>query len=179
MKKLIFVFGACIFLSILPVFAEFNVFEGKLHMINHVVKTGQNLYGIARFYGTSADEIKLLNDLKSNKIIENQKLQIISRPHTIVASWYGPGFEEKPMANGKIFYPANISAAHKDLPFGSVVEIKNPKGGRSISVKITDRGPFIEGRDYDLSEGAAEKLRMKRTGVAPLVAQVVYVPSGR
>ena len=79
---------------------------------------------------------------------------------TGIASWYGPGFDGNVTANGEVYDMNGISAAHKTLPFGTVVRVVDFDTGRSIVVRINDRGPFIEGRIIDLSKGAAEKLGM-------------------
>jgi len=84
--------------------------------------------------------------------------------HTGVASWYGPGFRGKPTASGDIFRPAKRTAAHKTLPFGTVLVVR--LDGRRVRVVVNDRGPYAEGRDLDLSKGAARRLGMLDRGVA-------------
>lgn len=73
-----------------------------------------------------------------------------------VASWYGPGFHGKRTANGERFNQWAMTAAHKSLPFGTLVRISHK--GRSVIVRINDRGPFIRGRTIDLSKGAAQRI---------------------
>ncbi len=75
-----------------------------------------------------------------------------------IASWYGPGFDGNLTANGEVYDMYAISAAHKTLPLGSVVRVTDLKTGRSLVVRINDRGPFVEGRIIDLSFGAARRL---------------------
>lgn len=77
-----------------------------------------------------------------------------------VASWYGgdDGFEGKPTASGEIYDSSLMTAAHRDLPLGTVVEVWSLESGKSVSVRINDRGPFIRGRIIDLSRAAAGKL---------------------
>jgi len=75
-----------------------------------------------------------------------------------VASWYGPGFNENLTANGEVFDMYAISAAHKTLPFGTVVRVTDFETGISIVVRINDRGPFVKDRILDLSFGAARRL---------------------
>ena len=71
-----------------------------------------------------------------------------------------------------------ISAAHKTLPFGTVVRVTNLNNGRSIDVRINDRGPFIKNRVIDLSKGAAQKIDMIREGVVPVRLQILtYGPN--
>ena len=95
---------------------------------------------------------------------------------TGIASWYGPGFHGNRTANGEIYDMNGISAAHKTLPFGTIVRVVDLETGRSIVVRINDRGPFIEGRIIDLSKGAAEKLGMIQRGVIPVGLRIVRWP---
>lgn len=82
-----------------------------------------------------------------------------------IASWYGPHFEGKPMANGCVFHQANLSAASRTLPLGSWIRVKRLHSGRSVDVEVTDRGPYVGGRVLDLSRGAAEALDMIAAGL--------------
>ena len=72
------------------------------------------------------------------------------------ASWYGPGFQGKKTASGERFNTHALTAAHKTLPFGSRVQVTNERTGRSVVVRINDRGPFVGGRVIDLSKAAAQ-----------------------
>lgn len=81
------------------------------------------------------------------------------------ASWYGPGFHGKKTASGAKFNQNAMTAAHRTLPFGSVVKVINQKTGKSVKVTITDRGPYKKGRVIDLSKAAAEKLGTKNAGI--------------
>ena len=95
------------------------------------------------------------------------------------ASWYGTSAEGKQTANGETFARRAFSAAHKTLPFGTVVRVHNPKNKKQVLVRINDRGPFINGRVIDLSKRAAENIQMLHSGVAPVVFEPVAGPSGR
>lgn len=81
-----------------------------------------------------------------------------------VASWYGPGFAGKRTASGEIFDPGALTAAHKTLPFGSVVRVTSQRTGRSVEVRINDRGPFVAGREIDLARAAAEAIGVTAVG---------------
>ncbi len=81
------------------------------------------------------------------------------------ASWYGPGFANRKTANGERFNPNALTAASRTLPLGSVVRVTNLKNGRSVDVRINDRGPYVRGRGLDLSRRAAQDIGMTRTGV--------------
>lgn len=92
---------------------------------------------------------------------------------TGVASWYGPGFRGKPTASGERFRPRRRTAAHRTLPFGTVVKVTRTDTGRSVRVVINDRGPYAAGRVIDLSKRAARKVDMIQDGVAPVQLRVV------
>jgi rare lipoprotein A len=81
-----------------------------------------------------------------------------------MASYYGGRHAGKKTASGEIFRPSKLTAAHKSLPFGT--RLKVTYKGKSIVVKVNDRGPFVKGRSLDLSEGAAKQLGFKSKGVA-------------
>jgi len=81
------------------------------------------------------------------------------------ASWYGPGFHGKTAASGERYNQNAMTAAHKTLPFGTVVEVVDQRTGKSVTVKINDRGPFHKGRIIDLSKAAATKLGIRDAGV--------------
>jgi len=94
-----------------------------------------------------------------------------------VASWYGPGFAGKRTANGEIFDPNELSAAHRTLPLPSYVEVTNRDNGRSVVVRVNDRGPFARDRIIDLSRRAAQLLGFDARGTAPVLVRRVY-PKG-
>jgi rare lipoprotein A len=87
---------------------------------------------------------------------------------TGMASYYGvnDGFNGRKTANGEIFDTYKLTAAHKTLPFGTIVKVTNLSDGSSVKVRINDRGPYIKGRIIDLSAKAAEKLNMTSKGIA-------------
>ena len=82
------------------------------------------------------------------------------------ASWYGPHFDGQPTANGETFDMNALTAAHRTLPLGSRVLVHNLENDRRVVVRINDRGPYIQGRDIDLSYGAARQLGMVPDGIA-------------
>lgn len=90
-----------------------------------------------------------------------------------VASWYGPGFHGRRSASGERFNQNAMTAAHRTLPFGTMVRVTNLNNGQSIVVRINDRGPFSGGRVIDLSAGAARKIGMMRSGVAPVQLEIL------
>jgi len=92
---------------------------------------------------------------------------------TGVASYYGKRFHGRLTANGERFNMNAMTAAHKTLPFGTRVRVTNPANGRSVTVRINDRGPFIRGRTIDLSRGAASKIGMISRGHARVKLDIV------
>lgn len=100
-----------------------------------------------------------------------------SATQTGYATWYGPGFAGRKMANGQRFDPSAMTAAHRTLPLGTWVDVTRRDTGRTVRVRITDRGPFGEhSRIIDLSKGAAAHLDMIRMGVAPVELRIVPGP---
>lgn len=93
-----------------------------------------------------------------------------------IASWYGPGFDGNLTANGEIYDMYGVSAAHKSLPFGTIVRVVEFDTRRSIVVRINDRGPFVEGRIIDLSKGAAEELGIVNKGITKVGLRIVRWP---
>jgi rare lipoprotein A (peptidoglycan hydrolase) len=89
------------------------------------------------------------------------------------ASWYGPGFHGNLTANGEIFDQEALTAAHKDLPFGTQLRITNVATGQSVVVRVNDRGPYIDGRELDLSHGAAAAIGGTSMGVIPIQMEVL------
>lgn len=92
---------------------------------------------------------------------------------TGIASWYGPGFHGEKTANGELYSQRELTAAHKTLPMPSLAQVTNLENGRTVVVRVNDRGPFAAGRIIDLSERAAELLDMKRAGTARVRVQLM------
>ncbi len=97
----------------------------------------------------------------------------MSYDRTGIASWYGPNFHGKPTANGEIFDQWEVSAAHKTLPIPSIVRVTNLDNGRSLVVRINDRGPFVDDRIIDLSRRSAELLGVIKAGTANVRVQIM------
>jgi rare lipoprotein A len=83
-----------------------------------------------------------------------------------LASWYGADFQGKPTASGQIFDEEKLTAAHRTLPLRSRVRVTNLENGRSVEVRVNDRGPYVQGRVLDLSTRAAKALGMHKEGLA-------------
>lgn len=84
------------------------------------------------------------------------------------ASWYGPGFHGEQTANGETYDQNKLTAAHKTLPFNTVVRVVNLENEKSVTVRINDRGPYVQGRIIDLSREAADRIDMLDSGIAPV-----------
>jgi rare lipoprotein A len=82
---------------------------------------------------------------------------------TVVATWYGQELAGNRTASGERFDPNGLTAAHRSLPFGTCLLNNNPKTGRSVKVRVNDRGPFTNGVSLDLSHGAARAIGMRVT----------------
>ena len=89
------------------------------------------------------------------------------------ASWYGPGFYGNRTANGEVFRPGTMTAAHRTLPFGTKVKVTNLWNGRTTVVRINDRGPFHGNRVIDLAHGAAHTLGVTASGIAQVRLDVL------
>ena len=104
-----------------------------------------------------------------NKYIRHQSIFL----QTGVASWYGGIFHGRRAADGSVYDKNKFTAAHKSLPFGTIVKVTNLNNGRNCVVKITDRGPFVKGRIIDLSRVAATEIGMLSKGVAKVKLEIV------
>jgi rare lipoprotein A len=90
-----------------------------------------------------------------------------------IASWYGGQFHGRQAANGELFDMEALTAAHRTMPLGSVVRVVNLSNGKHLHVRITDRGPYVNGRILDLSRAAAMQLGMERGGLAHVQVEIV------
>jgi rare lipoprotein A len=148
-------------------------------IIEHVVQPGDTLWklGLKKF---QADPYQIARDngIKNpDRIFPGQKLIIRKDknpgPQEVTASWYGADYHLKPTASGERFDMYKDTLAHKTLPLGTAVRLTNPKNGQRVVAKINDRGPFISGRDVDLSFGLARKLDLVAQGVGKLTMEIL------
>lgn len=97
----------------------------------------------------------------------------IGSTQTGIASWYGYPYHGRRAANGETYDMEKMTAAHRTLPFGTWVRVKNLENGRAVDVRITDRGPFVRGRVLDLSHAAAAAIEMIGPGTAKVKITVI------
>jgi rare lipoprotein A len=91
----------------------------------------------------------------------------------ITASYYGEKHAGLLTANGEVFDPNALTAAHRRYPFGTILKVTNPKNGKSVRVRINDRGPYVNGRSLDLSQRAAREIGMEQVGVSLVKVEVL------
>ncbi len=108
-------------------------------------------------------------------------LMTIKREKSVImtSSYYGPNFHGKPTASGVTFDMYGKTAAHKELPLGTILNVTYLKTGKSVLVEVNDRGPFIAGRDLDLSYGAANKIGLVNDGVGKVKITIVKWGEGK
>jgi rare lipoprotein A (peptidoglycan hydrolase) len=93
-----------------------------------------------------------------------------------IASWYGEDFNGRLTANGEVYDMYKFTAAHKTLPLGTVVKVTNLDNGKTVEVRINDRGPYVQGRIIDLSRTAGRAIGMREAGTAQVKLEVVHWP---
>jgi rare lipoprotein A len=132
---------------------------------------------LRRLMGNASPITEIANLPKATPISMPQQAQQIASNRRLsfqgIASFYGREFAGRPTATGERFNPEAMTAAHRSLPFGTRVRVTNARNGRSVVVRINDRGPFIRGRVIDLSTGAARSIGMINSGVAPVKIEVL------
>jgi len=131
---------------------------------------------------TARSESSTATDKDKDKENQNEKIEVPAgaKPvfeETGMASWYGAPYHNRRGSNGEVYNMHAMTAAHLTLPLGSIVRVTNVKTGHTAVVRITDRGPFVEGRILDLSFAAAKVLDVYMPGVAKVRLEVLKVPS--
>ena len=145
----------------------------------YTVKKGDTLWDLAikKFHVNLQNLIKDNNIKNPDRIYPGQKIMInlpeIPSSQEVTASWYGEDYHGRPMANGEPFDMNAATIAHKEVPLGTRVELENPETGQKVKAVVTDRGPFVNGRDVDLSYGLARRLSLVRQGVGKLIMRVI------
>jgi len=106
-----------------------------------------------------------------------QTPQMPRGPETGIASWYGNPYHGRPAANGEIYDMEKMTAAHRTLSFGTLVRVTNLGNGKTVDVRIIDRGPFIDGRIIDLSHAAARAIDLIGPGTAQVRIEIISAPA--
>ncbi|MGE5431925.1 MAG: septal ring lytic transglycosylase RlpA family protein [Syntrophomonadaceae bacterium] len=124
--------------------------------------------------GQSAGIKELSNNTQNENAVKQESsfIQFLDKGR-MTASWYGPRFHGKMTANGEIYNQMAFTAAHKSFKFGTLLKLTNPKNLKSVIVRINDRGPYIGGRQLDLSKGAALALGIIKPGVLKLKVEEI------
>jgi len=122
---------------------------------------------------TESGEAKPLETQEAIEIAPDTKPLLVE---TGIASWYGAPYHNRRGSNGEIYDMHAMTAAHRTLPLGSIVRVTDTATGSSALVRITDRGPFIEGRIVDLSQAAAKKIGLVQKGTAQVRLEVLKTP---
>jgi rare lipoprotein A len=102
----------------------------------------------------------------------------IGRTERGIASWYGEPYHGRRAANGEVYDMNQFTAAHRTLPFGTWVRVRNESNGKTVNVRITDRGPFVDKRIIDLSRKAAQDIALIGPGIGPVELTVIRPPAG-
>ncbi|AGF76951.1 rare lipoprotein A [Desulfocapsa sulfexigens DSM 10523] len=153
--------------------------EKQGRIVEHTIQEGETLWGLAvKKYHVHVKDIMADNGISDPTTLQIGQTIKIRLPESsgeepVVASWYGQDFHGKPMANGDIYDMHAATIAHKEMPLGTRVELKNTETGEKVRAVVTDRGPYIDGRDVDLSYGLAKKLSLVEQGVGSLVMRVL------
>jgi len=145
----------------------------------HTLKAGETVWGLAtKKYHVHPEDIMRLNNITDPRSLQIGQTLRIPKPQAlekaeVVASWYGQYHHGRPMANGEPFDMHGPTIAHKEIPLGTRVLLKNPATGEQATATVTDRGPYIKGRDVDLSYQLAQQLSLDKQGVGNLIMQVL------
>ena len=153
----------------------------------HTLQPGETIWELGMHtYGVAPQQILALNGISDPKKLQvGQQIKIppgsseqpeakTSQEATdVVASWYGKKHQGRLMANGTPFDMHAATIAHKKIPLGTKVELENPETGEKARAVVTDRGPYIQGRDIDMSYGLAKRLSLDEQGVGNLKMRVL------
>lgn len=117
--------------------------------------------------------LALLAVILTSNMWDSGQIRALEAPSVpVTTSWYGKELRGSRMANGERFRPEDPeTAAHKEWPLGTRLLLSNPGNGHCLVVEVKDRGPYVTGRDLDVSEAAAERLGLKNEGVVTLLAK--------
>lgn len=152
----------------------------------HTVQPGETIWELGvRTYGVAPQQILAINGIHDPKNLQvGQQIKIpsqgqeklaaeVSESTEVIASWYGRKHQGRLMANGTPFDMHAPTIAHKNIPLGTKVELENPNTGEKANAVVTDRGPYIQGRDIDVSYNLAKRLSLEEQGVGNLRMRIL------
>ncbi len=146
----------------------------------YTIKPGDTIWALAvRKFRVDPAELIKINNIENPRAIQPGLEIRIPPPRRfpgetdVVASWYGRDYHGRPMANGEFYNMYSDTIAHRELPFGTQVELSNPETGQKVTAVVRDRGPFVHGRDVDLSYGLARRLSLVEQGVGTLRMRLI------
>lgn len=144
------------------------------------INTRENIFSEDRVVSPQADNIEVVTrttevetDAQTQTVGDNNaaaEVQNVVRTYNARASWYRHG---RVTANGERYDPMGLTVAHRSLPFGTIVRFTNPENGQSVTARVNDRGPFVRGREFDLSLGSARAIGMEQRGVLLLKIEIM------
>jgi rare lipoprotein A (peptidoglycan hydrolase) len=157
--------------------------RAKIFVVLASVFLGSGLLGLAPSANpkTAAEMSDPVQTAPKQSVTFEKRVRANSLPEpiavwTCMTSWYGEDFDGQPTADGETYDMYGDTAAHPTLPLGSIVRVVNPKNDRSQVVRINDRGPYIEGRELDVSYEVARRLGFEQTGLARVRLELLKVP---
>jgi len=155
-------------------FDQQAVFPESLQNQTEDVLESANL--LRRLLGGANPVLEVVNAPKTTFVARSSSPSLNSRILSVIsgmASWYGPGFDGNYSASGEIFNASELTAAHPNLPFGTLVRVVNMDNNQSVVVRINDRGPYAHGRVIDISTAAASIIGLISSGIAPVRLEVL------
>lgn len=148
--------------------------------IAHGLAIGFMIVGLGAAQGPNISEAKSapVSSVQAASAVRKQVAK--TKPYQVgTASWYGKPFQGKPTASGEPYEMHQMTAAHMSLPMGSYVKVTNLHNGKSVIVRVNDRGPIVPGRIIDLSYGAAQAIQMRGHGIQRVRLDLVKPQQGR
>jgi rare lipoprotein A len=148
--------------TLLPIVLLISIMGLKL-LPNNKEQTESNISMAEKQHSKSSAELKKLANVEFQELGEMN------------ASWYGPRFHGRLTANGEIYDQNGYTAAHKNLPFGTMLKLTNESNNKSVVVRVNDRGPYIPGRQIDLSKRVAIELGTYQKGVFKIKVEKIEI----
>jgi len=145
----------------------------------HTVQPGDTVWalGVKRYHVDPDDILRLNNITDPRRLQPGMQLRIPAAEkegsREVVASWYGQYHHGRPMANGEPYDMYGSTIAHKEMPLGTRVELENPRTGQVVRAVVADRGPYVAGREVDLSFQLARQLSLVEQGVGTVILRVL------